>query len=64
MDEDHVKKLKGLGITMRKLESPWVKDVKKPNKRTIQEMFKQSSHLVMMLSLYETFSLLMQSRSW
>ncbi|PKI44402.1 hypothetical protein CRG98_035205 [Punica granatum] len=38
VDVDHVKKLKGLGISMGKLESPWVEDVKKPNKRTIQDV--------------------------
>lgn len=38
VDEDHVKKLKGVGVSMGKLESPWVEDVKKPIKRTIQDV--------------------------
>ncbi|GMH17557.1 hypothetical protein Nepgr_019398 [Nepenthes gracilis] len=38
MDEDHVKKLKALGLSMPKLESPWEDDVKKPRKRTIQDI--------------------------
>ncbi|KAK4790586.1 hypothetical protein SAY86_017890 [Trapa natans] len=38
VDDDHVKKLKGLGISMGKLESPWIEDVKKPSKRTIQDV--------------------------
>ncbi|KAK3413619.1 hypothetical protein EUGRSUZ_I02168 [Eucalyptus grandis] len=38
VDDEHVKKLKGLGISMGKLESPWVEDTQKPNKRTIQDV--------------------------
>ncbi|XP_048128070.1 O-fucosyltransferase 36 [Rhodamnia argentea] len=38
VDDEHVKKLKGLGISMGKLESPWVEDIQKPNKRTIQDV--------------------------
>ncbi|KAK4781169.1 hypothetical protein SAY87_017275 [Trapa incisa] len=38
VDNDHVKKLKGLGISMGKLESPWIEDVSKPSKRTIQDV--------------------------
>lgn len=38
VDEEHVKKLKGLGISMGKLESPWLEDVKKPSKRSIQDI--------------------------
>ena len=37
VDDDHVKKLKGIGITMGKLESPWVEDVRKPRKRTVED---------------------------
>ncbi|PON57710.1 O-fucosyltransferase family protein [Parasponia andersonii] len=37
VDDEHIKKLKGLGITMGKLESAWVEDVTKPNKRTVQD---------------------------
>lgn len=38
VDEEHVKKLKGLGLSMGKLESPWVEDVKKPSKRSIHDI--------------------------
>ncbi|KAI6700313.1 hypothetical protein NL676_014637 [Syzygium grande] len=38
VDDEHVKKLKGLGISMGKLESPWVEDTQKPNKRTILDV--------------------------
>ncbi|KAF5733464.1 hypothetical protein HS088_TW17G01008 [Tripterygium wilfordii] len=39
VDEEHLKKLKGLGISMGdKLESPWVEDIKKPSKRTVQDV--------------------------
>ncbi|CAN8292914.1 unnamed protein product [Cochlearia groenlandica] len=39
VDEDHVKKLKGLGISIGgKLEAPWSEDIKKPTKRTFQEV--------------------------
>ncbi|XP_057535694.1 O-fucosyltransferase 36-like [Amaranthus tricolor] len=38
VDEDHVKKLKSLGLSVPKLESPWEEDVKKPKKRTIEDV--------------------------
>lgn len=39
VDEEHIKKLKGLGISIGgKLESPWSEDIKKPSKRTFQEV--------------------------
>ncbi|XP_030535937.1 O-fucosyltransferase 36-like [Rhodamnia argentea] len=38
VDDEHVKKLKNLGLSMGKLESPWVEDVKRPNKRTVQDI--------------------------
>ncbi|KAI4386903.1 hypothetical protein MLD38_004780 [Melastoma candidum] len=38
MDDEHVKKLKDLGISMGKPESPWDEDVKEPKKRTIQDV--------------------------
>lgn len=38
VDEDHVKKLKSLGLSVPKLESPWVEDVKKPKKRTVEDV--------------------------
>ncbi|XAR49822.1 Peptide-O-fucosyltransferase [Bertholletia excelsa] len=38
VDDDHIKKLKSLGITMNKLEPAWVEDVKKPTTRTMQDI--------------------------
>ncbi|GAB4841901.1 hypothetical protein Ancab_011857 [Ancistrocladus abbreviatus] len=38
VDEHHVKKLKALGLSMPKLVSPWMEDVKKPRKRTVQDI--------------------------
>lgn len=38
IDEDHVKKLKSLGLSVPKLESPWEEDVKKPKKRTVDDV--------------------------
>ncbi|KAL9247235.1 hypothetical protein vseg_020688 [Gypsophila vaccaria] len=38
VDDEHVKKLKSLGLTLPKLESPWGEDVKKPKKRTVEDV--------------------------
>ncbi|EXB64649.1 hypothetical protein L484_017982 [Morus notabilis] len=38
VDDEHIKKLKGLGLTMGKLESAWTEDIKGPNKRTVQDV--------------------------
>ncbi|KAJ4909975.1 O-fucosyltransferase family protein [Raphanus sativus] len=39
VDDEHVKKLKGLGVSIEgKLESPWSEDIKKPSKRTVDEV--------------------------
>ncbi|KAE9453338.1 hypothetical protein C3L33_14757, partial [Rhododendron williamsianum] len=38
MDDDHVKKLKSLGISMDKLEAAWIEDVKRTTKRTMQDV--------------------------
>lgn len=38
MDDERVKKLKALGVSMNKLEPAWVEDVKKPTKRTMQDV--------------------------
>ncbi|XP_052182524.1 O-fucosyltransferase 36-like [Diospyros lotus] len=43
MDDDKVKKLKSLGISMTKLEPAWVEDVKKPTKRTMQDVMAKFS---------------------
>ncbi|XP_060206047.1 O-fucosyltransferase 36-like [Lycium barbarum] len=38
MDEERVKKLKSLGVSTNKLETAWDEDVKKPKKRTVQDV--------------------------
>jgi len=39
VDEEHIKKLKGLGISIDgKLEAPWSEDIKKPSRRTVQDV--------------------------
>ncbi|XP_021761858.1 uncharacterized protein LOC110726694 [Chenopodium quinoa] len=38
VDEEHVKKLKSLGLSVPKLESPWEEDVKKPKKRSVEDV--------------------------
>ncbi|XP_065867450.1 O-fucosyltransferase 36-like [Euphorbia lathyris] len=44
MDEDHVKKLKGLGISIGgRLESPWKEDIKKPSQKTVKDVLAKFS---------------------
>lgn len=43
MDDDHVKKLKSLGLAINKLEPAWVEDVKRPTKRTVQDVISKFS---------------------
>lgn len=38
VDEDHIKKLKALGLTMGKLEAAWKEDMKNPSKKTLQDL--------------------------
>ncbi|OIT05208.1 PREDICTED: uncharacterized protein LOC109223970 [Nicotiana attenuata] len=38
LDDERVKKLKSLGVSMNKLEVAWDEDVKKPKKRTVQDI--------------------------
>ncbi|KAL7100334.1 hypothetical protein ACP275_09G140100 [Erythranthe tilingii] len=38
MDDDHVKKLKGLGLSLGKIETVWKEDVKKPNQRKVDDV--------------------------
>ncbi|XP_009614009.1 O-fucosyltransferase 36 [Nicotiana tomentosiformis] len=38
LDDERVKKLKSLGVSMNKLEVAWSEDVKKPKKRTVQDI--------------------------
>ncbi|KAK4736263.1 hypothetical protein R3W88_010524 [Solanum pinnatisectum] len=43
LDEERVKKLKSLGISMNKLEGAWNEDVKNPKKRTVQDIMAKFS---------------------
>ncbi|MCE3215972.1 O-fucosyltransferase 36 [Datura stramonium] len=43
LDEEHVKKLKSLGVSMNKLEAAWNEDVKKPKKRNVQDIISKFS---------------------
>ncbi|PHT47105.1 hypothetical protein CQW23_11313 [Capsicum baccatum] len=43
LDEERVKKLKSLGVSMNKLETAWDEDVKKPKKRTVQDIIAKFS---------------------
>lgn len=43
VDDDHIKKLKALGVSVNKLEPAWVEDVKKPTLRTIQDVMSKFS---------------------
>ncbi|XP_075505285.1 O-fucosyltransferase 36-like isoform X1 [Primulina tabacum] len=38
VDDDHVKKLKGLGLTFGKIEAVWKEDVKNPKEKTVQDV--------------------------
>uniref|UniRef100_A0A1J3D430 O-fucosyltransferase family protein n=1 Tax=Noccaea caerulescens TaxID=107243 RepID=A0A1J3D430_NOCCA len=39
VDDEHIKKLKGLGISIDgKLEAPWSEDIKKPSKRSAEDV--------------------------
>ncbi|PWA86189.1 hypothetical protein CTI12_AA141350 [Artemisia annua] len=38
VDEEHVKKLKGIGVSMSEIKSVWTEDVKKPSYRTMKEV--------------------------
>ncbi|KAL6585253.1 O-fucosyltransferase 36 [Orobanche minor] len=43
IDDEHVKKLKGLGLSLSKIEAVWKEDVKKPNKRTVEDVLAKYS---------------------
>ncbi|KAK4479208.1 hypothetical protein RD792_014719 [Penstemon davidsonii] len=43
VDDDHVKKLKGLGLSLSKIETVWKEDVKKPKQRTVQDVLAKFS---------------------
>ncbi|KAM3375164.1 O-fucosyltransferase 36 [Capsicum galapagoense] len=43
LDDEHVKKLKSLGVSMNKLEAAWDEDVKNPKPRTVQDIMTKFS---------------------
>lgn len=43
VDDDHVKKLKGLGVSLSKVEAVWKEDVKKPNPRKVEDVLAKFS---------------------
>ncbi|KAL3511550.1 hypothetical protein ACH5RR_024267 [Cinchona calisaya] len=43
MDDERVKKIKSLGVSMGKLEAAWTDDVKKPKKRTVEDVVSKFS---------------------
>ncbi|KAI9093893.1 hypothetical protein K1719_026891 [Acacia pycnantha] len=44
LDEDHIKKLKSLGLSISKPEPVWVEDTRKPNKRRAQDFLSKFTH--------------------
>ncbi|KAJ4952334.1 hypothetical protein NE237_029166 [Protea cynaroides] len=38
VDEEHIKKLKNIGLSTAKLEAAWVEDVKEPKERTLEDV--------------------------
>ncbi|KAL6560026.1 O-fucosyltransferase 36 [Orobanche gracilis] len=43
IDDEHVKKLKSLGLSLSKIEAVWKEDVEKPNKRTVEDVLAKYS---------------------
>ncbi|KAL0424917.1 UNVERIFIED_CONTAM: O-fucosyltransferase 36 [Sesamum radiatum] len=43
VDDDHVKKLEGLGLALSKIETVWEEDVKQPKQRTVQDILAKFS---------------------
>ncbi|CAA0808782.1 O-fucosyltransferase family protein [Striga hermonthica] len=43
LDDDHVKKLKDLGLLLSKIETVWEEDVKEPKNRTVQDVLDRFS---------------------
>lgn len=55
VDDEHVKKLKALGVTMSELKTVWTEDVKKPSDRTIQEVTEKFSSADDVLAIGDVF---------
>lgn len=43
LDDEHVKKLKSLGVSMNKIEAAWDEDVKNPKPKTVQDIMTKFS---------------------
>lgn len=55
IDDDHVRKLKSLGLSMGKIEAPWKEDMKKPSKKTAQDVeakFKSDDDVIAIGDVY------------
>ncbi|KAL0354412.1 UNVERIFIED_CONTAM: O-fucosyltransferase 36 [Sesamum radiatum] len=55
MDDERVKKLKGLGLSLGKIEAVWNEDVKKPNQRTVQDVLAKFSSDDNVIAIGDTF---------
>ncbi|WCJ39286.1 O-fucosyltransferase family protein [Euphorbia peplus] len=56
LDEEHVKRLKGLGISIGgKLESPWKEDIKKPSQKSVQDVLAEFSSNDDVLAIGDVF---------
>ncbi|XP_071710613.1 O-fucosyltransferase 36-like [Rutidosis leptorrhynchoides] len=55
VDDDHVKKLKAIGVSMSELKTVWTEDVKKPTDRTIHEVNEKFSSNDDVLAIGDVF---------
>ncbi|KAI3727392.1 hypothetical protein L1987_67206 [Smallanthus sonchifolius] len=55
VDDEHVKKLKAIGVTMNDLKTVWTEDVKKPTDRTIHEVTEKFSSNDDVLAIGDVF---------
>lgn len=55
MDDERVKKLKGLGLSLSKIEAVWKEDVKKPNQRTVEDVLAKFSSDDNVIALGDVF---------
>lgn len=55
VDDDHVKKLKAIGVSMSDLKTVWTEDVKKPTDRTVKEVTEKFSSNDDVLAIGDVF---------
>ncbi|GER53641.1 O-fucosyltransferase family protein [Striga asiatica] len=55
MDDERVKKLKGLGVSLSKIEAVWKEDVKNPNHRTVEDVSAKFSSDVDVVAIGDVF---------